>query len=270
MDSGLRALRLRVVAAKLQTESFMNLDHILQGVTMLIPKYVLSLLPLIATCLVATFNLFSSTRQKQRLIDRTIRVWNWLDDLQRHSLLNWLRGHAPYIVWIAVFVAICYAVPVIVKVSASNIHILFVLFIVSSGGWLGVRFIRSTLQSHTLLRAVLRATLFLVAVIVILYGHGAFTAYYKDQLIPKDNIVTAFQLIWLIVYFGLYLFVILICLIWMIVALPLILITLSKVLLGALEFILRGTAEHPTGLVALGMVLTALIALTIRIIEPEK
>jgi hypothetical protein len=135
-------------------------------------KYVLSLLPLIATCLVATFNLFSSARQKQWLMDQTIRFWNWLDDLQRHSLLDWLRGQFQYIVWLAISVAICYAVLVIVKVSASKIDILFVLFIVSSGGWLGVRFIRSTLQSHTLLRAVLRATLFLVTVIVILHGHG--------------------------------------------------------------------------------------------------
>jgi hypothetical protein len=160
-------------------------------------RYLLSLLPFFAALSVAGLNLFLSGKQKQWLNDQTLRLWEWLANLQRHSLLDWLRYHSRWLARTAAVLATCYAVWIILNRSSPNPvkfgELLFVLILVGAGAWCGVKFIYWTLHSRALFVAALRASLVLPLVYGTLFGFGVFANVFKELLTPQGGVVTVFD-----------------------------------------------------------------------------
>lgn len=221
----------------------------------------------------ALIDFFINDQRKKQLDYRILHLWNWLDDMKRRSVLDWLRRHwaAYWAALISAVVAIIYARWIIVQLGNTSSpslpyvdKIVAILFWVG-GLWLTVQFNNWSLSSRNLHIAVLRLALVLIGVIFVIFGLVLVADQYQVALTPVDGQVTLFQLIY-VIGFGISLLAIgLILPCWAVVAVPMLLLWGASLIIWFLELMIRKIAEFPRGAVAGVSVLFAAAAAILKL-----
>jgi ABC-type xylose transport system permease subunit len=197
-------------------------------------------------------NLLLSGQQKDRINDFVLRLWAFLDYAKGTPWLAWLRRFQAYILGASVvtgvffiYWTISHRVPSIVPTLLSDIIFGVLLVIVCM--WFGYRIIRQTLRARSLGRASLRATVYLVLVLLPSFALIYVALHYQAELTHPPNPPTIFQAIWVILFIASVLLGFLVLIFWAAIAIPLALAIVLAVVLAVIEFIVRRIAEYPPG-----------------------
>ena len=227
-------------------------------------------------------DIFLSDSQKHRLQFQTLRLWNWLDDAKRRSLLRWLQDRSRVVTVIAVTLATPYAGWVATDAlrrsfDAGVITIALVLFLL--GLFIGLNIIRVTLRAPTLFRATVRATLFVLLVATPVVAFFLLAYHFEDLLLNMAHnytsgvatgqlrLVDAISALLLI--FG-YVFVVhctaIALIFWATVTGSLVVIYTITILLFVAELIARRIAEYNKGLLFAGIALMTALATLLKVL----
>ena len=149
----------------------------------------------IAVFVFAALEIFLSETQKKLLEDRTIRLWNWLDEAKNRSFLDLLRRRDKWIFGGSLTLA---AIFVLWSVHNAKQEILGAdgdleagsigtLFLVGIFIWAGLQMVKFTLKASSLFRASIRATLFVLISVTPLLLVGTLMFHFKEVLIPSGD-----------------------------------------------------------------------------------
>jgi hypothetical protein len=210
---------------------------------------------------IALLDVFLGEARKERLADIELRVWYWLARARDHSLLDWLRKHEGFLYLLAVIVQFGYLYWLYFHTNmlqhASNVDIhggsvptgvlifFTFLFCIIIGNWLAY----DTLQAPTLPSALFRLSRLLCFSLGILSLVAGLSFVLPDEILSTPQPDDLFR----IAYLKFFAFIVtlnfaaslLVC--WVIVAVPLVVVTLCTGCFAILEFILRRLAEYPKG-----------------------
>jgi hypothetical protein len=207
-----------------------------------------------------------SNPQKQRLSDKLLWLWFWLAEAKKQSLLNWVRKRSRAVVTISVLLASLYAAWAFRNAAISSpgaSTIIPALLIVAFAFWLGLKIVRRTLDSPSLLSAFLRASLFVLIAIMPLTIFLLMVMVFKDTVLSLVSSfaqsvaerqatlgslgLALFALFFLWAFIFSVHFTVLALIFWSTVAVPLLLIYAVGALLAIIELIVRRTIEYPKG-----------------------
>jgi hypothetical protein len=228
----------------------------------------------VAIFVLKVLDVLLSDKQKKWLDDYTLRVWHWLAQAKRKSLLNWLQRHYQSIAWTGVVLVSVYMTWAFEKALAPLPQVIMIaLCIFAVGLVFGLKIIRVTLAAPTLFRAVIRATIIVVVTLAPAAIFFALVQAFNGDLIglvkAYATAAVAHQLTLGLALFALfYLWALILCvhltviavIFWVVVALPLLTIYLLTVVLFCCEFIVRRIAEYPKGPILAGSALLGAIA----------
>jgi hypothetical protein len=238
----------------------------------------IALVVAIAIFVLALLDVFLSNKQKQWLDDRTVRMWHWLADAKRKSLLDWLQGHRRLIAWGGVILATIYMAWAFAKALAPITQVIVVaLCIFAVGLFFGLKIVRSILRGSSLFRVVVRATIIVVitlAPFVVFFGsvyafQGDFLALANEYAVAGDTLTLGLALFGLFFISGLILCIhltVIAIIFWSVVALPLAVIYLISIFLFCSEFVVRRIAEYPKGPIFAASLLLGAISGIFRVI----
>jgi hypothetical protein len=234
----------------------------------------------VAVFVLAVLDVFLSDTQKQWLGDRTVRLWHWLAEVKRHSLLEWLQSYRRLIVWTGVILVSIYMAWAFEKALGPITQVaLITLGIFGIGVLFGLKIIRSILRAPSLFRAVIRATIIVavtLAPVIIFYGsvyafQDTFLGLAKEfaASVAAHTPTLGLALFALSFLWGLILCVhltVIAIIFWLVVALPLAVTYLVSILLFCSEFVVRRIAEYPKGPIFAGSLLLGAISGIFRVI----
>jgi hypothetical protein len=227
--------------------------------------------------------IFLSDNQKHRLQIQTLRLWSWLDEAKKRSLLRWLQDRSRVLTVIAVTLATLYAGWVAADAlrrsfDAGVIIIALVLFFL--GLLIGLNIIRVTLRAPTLFWATVRATLFVLLVFTPVVAFFLLSYQFKDLLLNMAHnyasgvatgqlrLVDAISA--LLFIFG-YVFVVhctvLALIFWATVTGPLVVIYTTTILLFVAELIARRISEYNKGVLFAGIALMGALATLLKVLN---
>lgn len=234
----------------------------------------------IAVFVLTLLDVLLSDKQKQWLDDRTVRVWHWLADAKRKSLLDWLQGHRRLIAWSGVILVSVYMAWFFKKALAPVTQVVpIALCIFAVGLFFGLKIVRSTLSASSLFRAVVRATIIVgITSAPAVFLFGSVYAFQGDLLglakeyaaaVAAHTLTLGLALFALFFIWGLILCInltVIGIIFWFVVALPLAVIYLASILLFCSEFIVRRIAEYPKGPIFAASLLLGAISGVFRVI----
>jgi hypothetical protein len=235
----------------------------------------------VAICVLAVLDIFLSDIEKKWLDDRTLRAWHWLAEAKRTSLLNWLQRHYQSIAWIGVVLVSVYMTWVFEKALAPLPQVITIaLCIFAAGLFFGLKIIQLTLRTPSLFRAVIRATIVVVATLAPAVIFFTLVSTFKGDLIglAKEfaaGAATHTVTLGLALFALFYLWALILCvhltviavIFWAVVAVPLLAIYLLTVVLFCCEFIVRRIAEYPKGPIFAGSALLGAVAGVLRVMS---
>jgi hypothetical protein len=215
----------------------------------------------IAVLVLALLDVLLTDKQKQWLNDHTVRVWHWLAEAKRTSLLDWLKRYRRLITWTGVLLVSVYMTWAFEKALAPPALVIAVaLCIFAIGLFFGLKIVGMTLRTPSLFRAVIRATIIVgvtLAPAAIFFGSVAifqseflglakeYAAGVTARTLTLGPALFALFFLWMLIL-CVHLTVIAV-IFWSVVTLPLIVIYLLSILLFCLEFVVRRIAEYPKG-----------------------
>lgn len=228
----------------------------------------------------ALLDVLLSDKQKQWLDHHTLRLWNWLDDAKRKSLLNWLQGHHRLIVWSGVVLVSIYMAWAFEKALAPLTQVIpIAVCIFAVGLFFGLKIVRNILRASSLFRAVVRATVIVIVTLApAIVFFGSVYHFQQDFLgLAKEyaNAATAHALTLPLALFALfYIWALVLCvhltviaiIFWLVVALPLAAIYLVSIILFFAEFLVRRIAEYPKGPIFAASLLLGAISGVFRVV----
>jgi hypothetical protein len=217
-----------------------------------------------AAAIIAGLEIFLSEQQKRWLDRKVLQLWNWLDDCKRISLLAWLKQKVlPLRVFsIAMLLSCAFILWVWWKSQSPNdptelYGTIAVLLLLAS--IFGSLIIRSSLRSTTLLRALLRITVYAVVCLTPFYAFLYWTAGHQALLTVRP--LTVLQILYVLGFFAVTIFTAFMLIFWSTVAVPILSLYLTGLLLFVSEFVVRRIAEYPKGvLIAMSALMASLFA----------
>ncbi len=232
----------------------------------------------VAIFVLALLDVFLSDSQKKWLDDRTLHAWHWLAEAKRKSLLNWLQRHRQSIAWTGVVLVSVYMTWAFEKALAPLSQVITIaLCIFAVGLFFGLKIIQFTLSAASLFRAVIRATIIVVATLAPAVIFFTLVSTFKGGLIglAKEfaaGVAAHTVTLGLALFALFYLWALILCvhltviavIFWAVVALPLLVIYLLTVVLFCCEFIVRRIAEYPKGPIFVGSALLGAVAGVLR------
>jgi hypothetical protein len=222
--------------------------------------------------ILAAFEFFSSDQQKASFSDAMHRLWYWLDEAKKVSLLEGLRRFFKLIIGIAGILESIYAVWVVRSAIAQNTGgltktLIIGLIIAAAAFWLGLKIIQTILNARSLGTAFLRPSLVLFVTltptVVIFLLAPAFSKSILPSLLTSQPTlgIALLQLLTILVYILTVHCTVIVFIFWASIAIPVTLVYGLAVLLFVSEFIVRRCAEHPKSLFGLSTLLASLAAL---------
>jgi hypothetical protein len=243
----------------------------------------LALVVTVAVFVLAVLEVFLSARQKQWLEDRALHVWHWLAEAKRTSLLNWLQRHYQSIAWTGAVLVSAYMTWAFEKHLAPLSQVVPIAFCIFAVGlFFGLKMIQLTLRAPSLFRAVIRATIIVVATLAPAVIFFTLVSTFKGDLIDlaKDfaaGVAAHTVTLGLALFALFYLWTLILCvhltviavIFWAVVALPLAVTCLLTILLFCSEFVVRRIAEYPKGPIFAGSLLLVAIAGVLRVMSAQ-
>lgn len=196
--------------------------------------------PVLITVRIHGLNLLLSDAQKQVINHQVVRLWNFLDDLRRRSLLGFLRRISRGFALAIAALSVCFAGWIIYHNRGPiTLGTLIVLIPVVMAAWYSIACLKWTINSRNLVVAALRAVLVLALTWGIIQGFGFFAMEFKESLTPQGGIVTIYQELYLIVFITFFFVFTSIFIIALVVVIPLIVVISLSVILFVLEFVVK-------------------------------
>jgi hypothetical protein len=203
----------------------------------------------IVVAVFGALDLLLSDFQKKALSNRSVVLWNWLDEAKRLPFLQLLRSKNTRYVLAGIGALI--VGPLILQMGGDlqNKTALVAIGICILAIWM----IPFTLAARSTLGTLLRATLFLaLAGLPLLFDPVQADPDFKDLLGPNFGIAVATMF--------------LVLLLWCVIAVPLFLIYSAIAILYVSEFLARRVAEYPKGVILAASVLFGSIVAILKVI----